>query len=209
MHKDSGGHESVISAGGVQWMTAGSGLIHAEVSSQEFKKNGGPLEILQLWINLPAKLKMTPPRYIGLQKKDIPVFTSDEGKVTVNLISGTWQKKQAAFETLSDVNLNTINFNPDGKLSIDVPDNRNILFYVIKGSVVVNGKTINAFHLAEFNNDDEELSISSTTGGIVLFGHAQPFHEPVVAQGPFVMNTEEEIVQAYEDYRNGKFGDWK
>ncbi|PJJ48071.1 pirin family protein [Hymenobacter chitinivorans] len=210
MHQDSGGHESVITAGGVQWMTAGRGLIHAEVSSQEFKQTGGPLEILQLWVNLPARLKMTEPRYIGLQKEDIPSLTLDEGKVTVNLISGAWEDQQAAFETLSDVTLNTIFFQPGGQLTIPVPAVHNILFYVIRGQITAGGQPIEALHLVEFNHDGDALHLQAgPAGGVLLFGHAQPFNEPVVAQGPFVMNTEEEIHQAYDDYRRGKFGQWK
>ncbi|UOQ52697.1 pirin family protein [Hymenobacter cellulosivorans] len=210
MHKDSGGHESVITAGGVQWMTAGRGLIHAEVSSQEFKQNGGPLEILQLWVNLPARLKMTEPRYIGLQKEDIPSLTLDGGKVTVNLISGEWEGQKAAFETLSDVALNTIFFQPGGQLTIPVPAAHNVFFYIIRGQLTVGGQTIDALNLVEFNHDGDALHIQAgPTDSVLLFGHARPFNEPVVAQGPFVMNTEEEIHQAYDDYRHGKFGQWQ
>ncbi|MCB2378297.1 pirin family protein [Hymenobacter sp. BT635] len=209
MHKDSGGHESVITAGGVQWMTAGRGLIHAEVSSSEFKQTGGDLEILQLWVNLPARLKMTEPRYIGLQKEDIPSLTLDEGKVTVNLISGEWQGQKAAFETLSDVTLNTIFFRPGGEISIGVPASHNVFFYVIRGQLTVNGQVVEALNLAEFNHDGDALRIQAGPDSVLLFGHAQPFNEPVVAQGPFVMNTEAEIHQAYDDYRRGKFGQWQ
>ncbi|UOQ71951.1 pirin family protein [Hymenobacter cellulosilyticus] len=210
MHKDSGGHESVITAGGVQWMTAGRGLIHAEVSSQEFKQTGGPLEILQLWLNLPARLKMTEPRYIGLQKEDIPSLSLDEGKVTVNLIAGEWEGHKPAFETLSEVQLNTIFFQPGGEITVNVPAAHNIFFYIIRGQLTVNGQTVDALNLVEFNNDGDALRIQAGPAeSVLLFGHAQPFDEPVVAQGPFVMNTEEEIHQAYDDYRRGKFGQWQ
>ncbi|MCB2407629.1 pirin family protein [Hymenobacter lucidus] len=209
MHKDSGGHESVITAGGVQWMTAGRGLIHAEVSSSEFKQHGGDLEILQLWLNLPARLKMTEPRYIGLQKQDIPSLSLDEGRVMVNLIAGEWDGHKPAFETLSEVYLNTIFFQPGGALTIDVPAAHNIFFYIIRGQLTVNGQAVEALNLVEFNNDGTALRIEAGPDSVLLFGHAQPFDEPVVAQGPFVMNTEEEIHQAYDDYRRGKFGQWQ
>jgi redox-sensitive bicupin YhaK (pirin superfamily) len=209
MHKDSSGHESVIAAGGIQWMTAGSGLIHAEVSSQDFKKNGGPIEILQLWLNLPSKLKMTPPHYVGLQKTDIPTLGLDNGKVIINLISGNWESKKGAFDSLTGVELSTIYFKNEGRLSIKIPKDHNIFFYVIKGSLVVNEKSVRSLQLIEFDNDEEDITIAATTDSIVLFGHAKPLNEPVVAQGPFVMNTEEEIHQAYADYQNGKFGKWK
>lgn len=208
MHRDTGGHESVITAGGIQWMTAGKGLIHAEVSSDEFKKQGGDLEILQLWLNLPAKRKMTEPFYKGLQKKDIPSLTLDEGKITVNLISGSWDGQKGAFESASNIHLNTIYFKEGGQLEIDVPAENNIFFYVIRGSLKANGTQVEALHLAEFENDGSKLQIEADADSILLFGHAKPFNEPMIAQGPFVMNTEQEIMQAYDDYRQGKFGSW-
>lgn len=208
MHKDSGGHESVINAGGVQWMTAGRGLIHAEVSSDAFKRDGGQLEILQLWVNLPARLKMTEPRYIGLQKEDIPEVSLSGGDVKINLVSGTWGDTQGAFETFTGIFLSTIEFKAGSTLELQVPKEHNIFFYMIRGKLKVNDTEVKMLGLAEFNHDGEELRISALEDSILLFGHAQPFMEPVVAQGPFVMNTEEEIYQAYDDYRRGKFGSW-
>jgi len=209
VHKDSSEHESAITSGGVQWMTAGKGLIHSETSSGEFKKNGGKLEILQLWLNLPAKLKMTTPFYKGLQKEGIPFVEMDNGKVTVFLVSGNFKGKKAAFDPSTGVQLNTIYFKPGGKINLDVPAENNIFFYVIRGKININGTEVPAFHLAEFNNDGTDLNLSSDEDSILLFGHAKPLNEPVVAQGPFVMNTEKEIAEAYADYRNGKFGTWK
>jgi redox-sensitive bicupin YhaK (pirin superfamily) len=206
-HKDNAGHESVMTAGGVQWMTAGRGLVHAEVSSEEFKKKGGPLEILQLWINLPAKSKMTTPFYKGLQKEDIPALVLDEGKVTVNLISGDWEGHHAAFISGIGVQLNTIYFKEGGKLNIAVPADHDIFFYVIGGKLTVNDAEVEKLYLAEFNRDGDHLQINATEESVLLFGHAKPLNEPVVAQGPFVMNTEQEIQEAYADYRQGKFGD--
>jgi redox-sensitive bicupin YhaK (pirin superfamily) len=208
MHKDSAGHESVITAGGVQYMTAGRGLIHAEVSSPAFKEKGGRLEILQLWLNLPSRLKMIEPRYIGLQKENIPTISADNGNVQINLIAGSWQGSKGAFDSQTGVQLNTIYFKSGGKLELPVSLAHTIFFYVIRGKLLANGQPIEALHLAEFNNDHEQLQIEAQTESILLFGHAQPLNEPVVAQGPFVMNTEEEIQQAYEDYRRGKFGSW-
>jgi quercetin 2,3-dioxygenase len=208
MHKDSSGHESVITAGGVQWMTAGRGLIHAETSSDYFKQYGGEMEILQLWLNLPARLKMTEPKYIGLQKENIPAVTLGEGDVTVNVVSGDWEGTRGAFESFIGVNLSTIYLKPNARLTVNVPLNHNVLFYVIRGKLIVNEKAVEALHLVEFSNDDEEIKISSTVDSVILFGHAKPLNEPVVAQGPFVMNTEQEIYEAYSDYRQGKFGSW-
>jgi len=207
MHKDSGGHESVIKAGGIQWMTAGSGLIHAEVSSEEFKANGGDLEILQMWVNLPARLKMTKPFYKGLQKEDIPCINVADG-VNLNLISGEFNNQKGAFDSLSNIFMSTIELNSQSKLDINISTNRNVFFYVVRGEVVVNGKTDSFRNLVEFNNDNDLITIEATQNSLLIFGHAEPFNEPVVARGPFVMNTELEIMQAYRDYQMGKFGVW-
>ncbi|WP_276133983.1 pirin family protein [Polluticoccus soli] len=209
MHQDSTGHKSVITAGGVQWMTAGRGLIHSEISSDEFKQHGGNMEILQLWVNLPARFKMTEPYYKGLQKEDIPSVITDNGKVTVNLMSGDYEGQKAAFHSLSGVTINTIEMKEGGKLQLTIPADHNIFFYMIRGKVTVNGTEAEMLQLVDFNNDGDQLDIEAKADSIILFGHAQPFNEPVVAQGPFVMNTEEDIIQAYNDYRMGKFGTWK
>lgn len=209
MHKDTAGHESVITAGGVQWMTAGKGLIHAEVSSKGFKEKGGGLEILQLWLNLPSRLKMTPPRYMGLQREDIPALELDGGKVTVNLVSGNWEGTDGAFESMTDVHLSTIYFQTGGQLTTQVPVEHNVFFYVIRGRLSVNGQEAKALQLVQFLSDDPEIRLEATEDSILLFGHAQPLEEPVVAQGPFVMNTAQEIQEAYDDYRQGKFGRWE
>ena len=204
-HKDSGGNDSVIESDGVQWMTAGSGLIHSEVSSEKYKKEGGSLEILQLWVNLPARLKMTTPKYKGLQKEEIPTLSLDDNKVTAQLISGKLEDKNGPFETFTDIHLSTLFFEPQGVFTTKVPANHNILCYVIKGEIKINGEIVQPLHLVEFNNDSDDLRVEAMSNSTVLFGHASPFNEPVVAQGPFVMNTMEEIEQAYEDYQQGKF----
>jgi quercetin 2,3-dioxygenase len=209
MHKDSGGHESVITAGGVQWMTAGKGLIHAETSSQAFKEKGGRLEILQLWLNLPAKLKMTTPFYLGLQKEEIPSLALDNGKVHLNLISGIWGDHTGAFQSLTDVWMTTVQLSTDGKLSLHIPARHSVLFYVVSGKLIVNGEKVETRQLVEFEKDSTEVQIQAEADSVIILGHALPFNEPVVAQGPFVMNTEQEIQEAYQDYRMGKFGQWR
>lgn len=205
-HKDSTGTVSVIRQGGVQWMTAGSGLIHAEVSSPEFKAKGGPIEILQLWVNLPAKYKMTQPKYVGLQANNIPVVDFDNGKVTAHILSGNWNGTKGPFEPLTDIHLSFIYFKEGGKFDIKVPENQNIFLYIVKGEIKVNGDFARLHHLVEFNHDGEELQMAATADAIILLGYATPFNEPVVAYGPFVMNTREEIQQAYEDLKKGKLG---
>lgn len=208
-HKDSNGAESIISAGGVQWMTAGKGLIHAEVSSKEFMQKGGDLEILQLWVNLPAKYKMVDPAYTGLQKQDIPGIDLDEGKVHIEVVSGNWGGTKGAFSPLTDIQLALVRFKSGGTYQKAILEERNIFFYVVKGTLEVNGEVAKMHELVEFNKDGTELQIEALEDSILLLGHALPFNEPIIAQGPFVMNTEEEIGQAYVDYRKGVFGFWK
>jgi quercetin 2,3-dioxygenase len=204
-HRDTGGHESVIRDGGVQWMTAGRGLEHSELSPEEFLRNGGPLEILQLWVNLPSRLKMTEPRYVGLQKEEIPSFSSSDGKSTLHLIAGLWDGQQGPIESLTGVFMSTIEFQPGGRVSLPVPKERNVFLYIVQGEVRVSETPARAFHLAEMNADGELIEIEAIEDSLLLFGHSKPYGEPVVAHGPFVMNTREEIAQAIRDYQIGRF----
>lgn len=208
-HKDSGGHQSVIYSGGVQWMTAGSGLLHAEVSSDDFKKYGGDLEILQLWVNLPSKLKMTPPKYKGLQQDEIPTVAFDDGRITARIVAGNMLETPGAFSTLTDISLATLNFKEHGRLKLPIPRAHNIFFYVVTGEFKINSQSVKALHLVEFENDDDHIEMEALADSTVLIGHAMPFNEPVVSRGPFVMNTMEEINAAYDDFQAGKLGHWK
>lgn len=203
-HFDNGGHASVIDAGGVQWMTAGRGIVHAEVSPDEFKRTGGPLEILQLWINLPGRLKMCAPRYLGLQAKDIPSI-QDAG-ATLRLIAGEWQGLRGPVDTHTGVFMSIVNLEEGGRLFAGGLQDRNVFIYVVSGAVMVEGGGIPEHHVPEFDLDGDELEVVANSETILLFGHAAPLREPVAAHGPFVMNTAEEIAQAIADYRAGRFG---
>ncbi|RSZ55551.1 pirin family protein [Massilia atriviolacea] len=205
MHKDSAGHESVIGAGGVQWMTAGSGIVHAEVSPPAFREQGGPLEILQLWINLPGRLKMTAPAYTGVQREDIPAIALDAGKVALNLIAGEWDGKQGPVRSLTGVFMSTVAMRAGGRLQVPDLRARNVFLYVVRGTVEINGDRADAFHLAELSDEGVSLGITAETDALLIFGHATPLNEPVVAHGPFVMNTREEIRAAMADFEAGRF----
>ena len=200
-HRDTAGHESVIKRGGVQWMTAGRGLEHEEVSPKEFLDHGGPLEILQLWINLPSRLKMTEPGYTGLQEDAIPSFTTDGGRVTINLISGDWDGHRGPIESLTDVHMATIALAAGGRVVLPAPRDRNVFFYIVRGKLTIG----DAFHLIEWNDDGDEINGEAVSDSLILFGHATPLGEPVVAYGPFVMNTRAEIDQAIRDFQAGRF----
>jgi hypothetical protein len=207
LHKDSSGHESVIEAGGIQWMTAGSGLIHAEVSSEHFKQTGGPLEILQLWVNLPAKDQRVAPRYIGLQKDEIPSVTLDGG-VLIHAVSGEWAGTAGAVQPLADVQLAWLELPAGSRAVLPIAAARTIFFYTVRGALRVNGTETRSLNLVEFNHDGDELTLEATEAAVLLLGHVLPFNEPMVSYGPFVMNTEAEIQQAYRDYQRGAFGTW-
>jgi redox-sensitive bicupin YhaK (pirin superfamily) len=205
-HQDSAGHESIIRAGGVQWMTAGRGLVHAEISPREFLEQGGPLEILQLWVNLPPQLKMTEPAYTGLQHEDIPAIALDDERVTLNLVSGSFNGTVGPVRSLTGVFMSTVGLAAGGRLRVGGLTNRNVFLYVVRGVIEVGPDKVTAMHLAELNDEGDELELYAESGALLLFGHAEPIGAPVVSHGPFVMNTREEIVQAINDYQAGKFG---
>lgn len=202
-HTDSVGHESVIRAGGVQWMTAGRGIVHAEVSPAAFRREGGQLEILQLWVNLPSRLKMTAPLYVGVQADGIPAITA-EG-MTVHLVSGEWQGRKGAIESLTGVFLSWVEARPDASVTFDRLSGRDVFLYAARGGIEVAGRQVPQFHLARLSEGDS-VAITTTEPALFLFGHADPIPEAVVAHGPFVMNSMEEIRQAFADYQAGKFG---
>jgi len=202
-HTDSAGHESVIRAGGVQWMTAGSGIVHAEISPDDFRREGGELEILQLWLNLPARLKMTAPRYVGVQADAIPVDRADGARV--HLVSGGHAGRHGAVESLTGTFLCWVEADAGGKVRFDGLGGRDAFLYCVRGAIEVAGVRAAHFTLAELS-EGESVAIAAPEPALFLFGHAAPIDEPVVAHGPFVMNTADEIRQAFADYQAGRFG---
>lgn len=206
MHGDSHGVNSVIKEGGVQWMTAGRGIVHNENNSKEFRENGGTLDIIQLWINLPARLKMTPARYQGLNKEDIPVVEYDSGRVRLQAISGIWNGKKGPAESITDIDMSTIAMDKGAKFETEVDPSRTILLYILRGKVKVNGKAAEGRALVMFDNDGSQVAIEAESDAFMVFGSGIPYHEPIVAYGPFVMNTTTEIMEAQRDYMAGKMG---
>ena len=202
-HTDSAGHESIIRAGGVQWMTAGSGIVHAEVSPAAFKRDGGPMEILQLWVNLPARLKMTTPRYVGAQSAQIPMLAGEGARI--HLVSGEWQGRRGTIDSLTGVFMCFVELEAGGSVSFDGLAGRDVFLYAARGNIGVDSVRVPQWSLAELSEGDS-VTITATEPALFLFGHADPIPEPVVAHGPFVMNTVEEIRQAFTDYQAGRFG---
>lgn len=205
-HVDSVTGESVINKGGIQWMTAGSGLVHAEVSSDEFKKNGGMEEVIQLWLNLPSHLKMTAPKYIGLQKEEIPQIVLDESRVKMNLVSGEYHEQKGPVDSITDLFTSTIEMQESGTFTDQLPENQQLLFYVINGVVEVNGVMLKQHQLAQMSIEGHEIEVLAQQDSQLIYCYGTPFNEPIVAHGPFVMNTREEISQAIKDYQSGKLG---
>ncbi|OLY92984.1 hypothetical protein SAMN05444008_10483 [Cnuella takakiae] len=208
MHQDSTGFSSNIQEGGIQWMTAGKGIIHSETSSDLFKEQGGPVEILQLWVNLPASLKNVDPAYRGLQKQDIPALSLQEGKVNLNVVSGKWEETAAPIQSLSDVHLATVQLAGGASWSFTAPEGRRILYYVIRGNATVNGSEVATHDLVDFGMEGTLVHTLANSDILLLVGHAAPNEEPIIAHGPFVMNTQEEIRQAFVDYHDGRLGKW-
>ena len=204
-HHDTGGHESIIEAGGVQWMTAGSGLVHAELSPAQFKRDGGDMEILQLWVNLPATLKMTEPRYTGVQADGIPHVSVADGEGMLHLVSGEFGGQQGPVDSLTGVFMSWVELKEGASVTLPAPVARNIFFYMVSGTAEVAGTEIKEWYLAEFNGDGDAVTVTAKSDCRFLFGHADPIGEPVVAHGPFVMNTHQEINEAIRDYQAGKF----
>lgn len=203
-HHDSGGHQSVIGEGGVQWMTAGSGLIHAEVSPPEFRRTGGPLEILQLWINLPGRLKMSAPRYVGLHGTAIPAVEISAG-ARVALVSGTLGQVDGPVRSLTGIVLGMLELAPSSRVALPAPPGRNVLLYVVEGAVEIDGGRVGARQLVALNDDGDTVQLACADGATILYGHADRLREPIVAGGPFIMNSQAEIEQAFADYRANRF----
>lgn len=204
-HADSTGHESIIEAGGVQWMTAGAGVVHSELSPAAFKAQGGDLEILQLWLNLPARLKMTEPRYLGFQQDDLPhiPLPQEQGKLT--LVAGQYQQHRGPVTPLVDEFIALVTIDETAPVTLPAPAQHHVFLYVVSGEVTLAGEQVSQWHWAELSAAGDEVIFTATPGSQLLYGYAQPFGEPVVSYGPFVMNSEQEIRQAISDYQAGLF----
>lgn len=207
MHMDSGGHKSVIHTGGVQWMTAGKGIIHSEISSDTFKAEGGEIEILQLWMNLPARLKMIDHKYVGLEKESIPVVKFGKSS-EVQVISGELLGAKGAVDSVTNLTIGTFHISANDSTELAVPVQHETFFYVVSGTVLVNGQEVGKRNTVLVSQEGEEIQFKALENAVVIVGMGKPYKEPIVAHGPFVMNSAEEINQAIRDYQSGKMGVW-
>lgn len=204
-HHDSSGGGGTIHQGDVQWMTAASGVLHKEYHAEEFYKKGGIFQMVQLWVNLPAKDKMSTPKYQAIEHKAIPTVEVENGFIEV--IAGEYNQTKGAASTFSPVNMLNAKLNVGGKANFSFPTNYNTLLLVIEGEVKVNEQEIvPTDHLLLFTNEGEDFSVEATENSVVLILSGEPLNEPIASYGPFVMNTQEQIREAFEDYNNGKFG---
>ncbi|MGV0955720.1 pirin family protein [Empedobacter falsenii] len=204
-HHDSSGGGGTIHQGDVQWMTAASGVLHKEYHAEEFYKQGGIFQMVQLWVNLPAKDKMSTPKYQAISHKDIPTVDVENGFVEV--IAGEYNQAKGAASTFSPVNMLNAKLNEGGKANFSFPANYNTVLLVIEGEVKVNEQEIvPTDHLLLFTNEGEDFTIEATENSIVLILSGEPLNEPIASYGPFVMNTQDQIREAFDDYNNGKFG---
>ncbi len=205
-HHDSSGGGGVIGEGDVQWMTAASGVLHKEYHEESFSRSGGDFQMVQLWVNLPAKDKMSPPKYQALTHAGIPKHPLSDGKGHVEVIAGAYEGTQGAASTFTPMDLLNVRMQTGGKATISRPKNWNTALVVIEGTVKVNGNTVAVDHFVLMANNGTDFELEATADAVVLVMSGEPIDEPIVSHGPFVMNTVQQIHEAVDDYNSGKFG---
>jgi redox-sensitive bicupin YhaK (pirin superfamily) len=205
-HHDSSGSHGIINAGDVQWMTAGSGILHKEYHEEAFSKKGGPFEMVQLWVNLPKKDKSVAPHYQELTAAGMEKITLPNDAGMVNVIAGDFNGTTGPAKTHSPVNLFDIKLNEGAEINTSIQAGYNTALLVVNGSVEVNGEMATEHSFVLFANEGEEIHIKANQKSVILLLSGEPINEPIVSYGPFVMNTEAEIHQAIEDFNMGKFG---
>ena len=206
-HGDSQGNHGRIGAGDVQWMTAGSGVVHSEMPSEEIRLNGGRVHGFQLWVNLPRRDKMMKPRYQELRAADIPTATSDDGKITVTVIAGQSLGTNATIDTRTPIIYLHVRLAAGARFTQTIPETYNAFAYVINGEAMFGDRVARENDVPIFDRDGDEVTIATNNGAELLLIAGVPLHEPVARYGPFVMNTPGEIRQAMLDYQSGRFGE--
>ncbi len=206
-HRDSTGQGGVIGPGDVQWMTAGAGILHEEFHSPAFTRSGGTLEMAQLWVNLPARDKMTPPGYQAILDKNIPAVPLPGGAGTLRVIAGKYGGHAGPARTFSPMHVWDLRLTPGGMNKLELPAGWNAALIVLRGTVRVNGGAVaREAQTAVLDRAGQSLSIETDTGATALLLSGKPIDEPIVGHGPFVMNSQQEIVQAIDDFNSGRFG---
>ena len=206
-HHDSAGGGGVIGEGDVQWMTAASGVLHKEYHEETFSKTGGDFQMIQLWVNLPAKDKMSAPKYQAIENVTIPKVPVDGGFVEV--IAGNFQGNQGKASTFTPVHMFNAHLTEGGKCEFSFPSNYTTCLVVVEGEIRINEseEAVPLDHFVLFENEGETFHIEATENSKVLILSGEPIREPIASHGPFVMNTRQEIMQAFHDFEAGKFGE--
>ncbi len=205
-HGDSAGGGGIIGEGDVQWMTAASGVLHKEFHETEWAKDGGIFQMVQLWVNLPAKDKMSPPKYQAIQNSEMKKVDLGENGF-IELIAGEYQGEKGPATTFSPVHLMNAKLKKGGKADFSFPANFNTATLVIEGNIVVNGEeNAPTDHFVLFENEGENFTIEASEDAVILIISGEPLKEPIFHHGPFVMNNRNEILQAFDDFNQGKFG---
>ncbi len=203
-HRDSSGGGGVIKEGGVQWMTAGAGVVHDEFHSTEFSKKGGVFEMVQLWVNLPAKDKMTKPKYQGVDNEEIPMIKIGD-KSSLRIIAGEFDNQKGPISTFSEINMFDL-LSEGEELNFSLKEDSNTIVLVMKGEAKVGDQSFDDQSILIFDKGGDNLKIQASKDFKALLLNGAALNEPVVARGPFVMNTEGEIKEAMRDYQSGKMG---
>ncbi|WP_030131489.1 pirin family protein [Pseudomonas sp. QTF5] len=206
-HRDSTGSGGKIGPGDVQWMTAASGILHEEFHSEGFAKSGGTLEMVQLWVNLPARDKMAEPGYQTILDGDIPSLPLKNNAGSLRLIAGEFDGHKGPARTFTPIDLWDVRLKAGKLLTLDLHEGRNTALVVLRGTVQVNGpELVREGQLALFERNGNQLSLQANNDAVVLLLSGEPIDEPIVGHGPFVMNSEQEIHQAFADFQSGRFG---
>lgn len=206
-HHDSSGGGGVIGEGDIQWMTAAKGILHKEYHEAEWSKKGGDFQMVQLWVNLPAKDKKADPKYQAIKYEDINRYNLPDDEGTIEVIAGEYKGTKGSASTFTPVHMFNAKLKKGGKVDFQFPAEYNTALLVIEGNITVNGnKETPTDHLALMANDGETFQIEASDDAIVLVLSGQPINEPIAAQGPFVMNTRQELMEAFNDFNLGKFG---
>jgi hypothetical protein len=207
-HRDSSGGGGKIGPGDVQWMTAGSGIIHEEFHSEEFTRQGGTLQMAQLWVNLRARDKGVAPRYQTLLKSDIPVVNLPDDAGKLRIIAGEFQGQKGAAKTYSPINLWDITLQAGKSITFPVPDGHTTAVLLLNGAVTIHGdQSAKEGDLAVFLRTGTSITLAAQSETQILLMDGEPFNEPIVGHGPFVMNSKAEILKAFEEYEQGKMGE--
>nr|WP_139361664.1 pirin family protein [Spirosoma sp. 209] len=204
-HRDSAGNHGKLFAGDVQWMTAASGIIHEEKHELEFSRRGGRLDFVQLWVNLPAKDKMSPPRYQDIAATRIPKTTLFGGG-TLRVIAGELGGLRGPAHTFSPITVADLTLAASQTETITVPANHTLIVYALAGSATINGQSMTRGQVALTGIDGDTITLTATADAKLLILSGEPINEPLAVYGPFVMNTREEIMEAFDDFQNGRMG---